>query len=264
MLYRRGDVWWFKFRFQGQVIRESAKTGSKTVAREAERARRREIELAINRIPKREKVPLFSLAARRWIDGRTALAKNTTDAYRHFVTTLVGHFGQRLVCDIDADDLLALQRMRLAEGKSTRTVNFEVNILRQILKVYGLWSPIGERVKGLRERKDVGRAISPEDERRLIEAAAKSRSPALLPLLIISLDSGLRASEVRFLQRKDLKLEWRNGLIERRELAVAKSKTEAGTGRIVPFTSRVCAALTLWLSRFPDADDGNYVFPRFW
>ena len=51
-LYKRGDVWWYKFCFNGQVIRESAKTNSKTVAKDAERARRRELEQAYNHIPK--------------------------------------------------------------------------------------------------------------------------------------------------------------------------------------------------------------------
>ena len=37
-LYKRGDVWWYKFRFAGQMIRESSKSGSKTVAKDAERA----------------------------------------------------------------------------------------------------------------------------------------------------------------------------------------------------------------------------------
>jgi hypothetical protein len=37
-VYKRGETYWFKFLFQRQVIRESAKTNSKTVAREAERA----------------------------------------------------------------------------------------------------------------------------------------------------------------------------------------------------------------------------------
>ena len=36
-LYRRGDVWWYKFRFAGQMIRESSKSEGKTVAKEAER-----------------------------------------------------------------------------------------------------------------------------------------------------------------------------------------------------------------------------------
>jgi hypothetical protein len=40
-VYKRGGVYWYKFHFEGQVIRESAKSASKTVAKEAERSRRR-------------------------------------------------------------------------------------------------------------------------------------------------------------------------------------------------------------------------------
>ncbi len=97
----------------------------------------------------------------------------------------------------------------------------------------------------------------------MLDAAKESRSPALLPLVVLSLDSGLRASEVRSLRRKDLKLEWREGVIESGELIVPKSKTDAGTGRSVPLTSRICAVLTLWLSRFPEAEADSFVFPRF-
>jgi len=56
---------------------------------------------------------------------------------------------------------------------------------------------------------------SREGARKLLDDAKRSRSPALLPLLILSLDRGLRASEVRSLRRRDLKLEWRDGLIRR-------------------------------------------------
>ena len=31
----------------------------------------------------------------------------------------------------------------------------------------------------------------------------------------------------------------------------------------MPLTSRICAVLTLWLSRFPEAGADSYVFPRF-
>jgi len=37
-------VWWYDFTFEGQRVRESAKTRSRTVAKEAERVHRREIE----------------------------------------------------------------------------------------------------------------------------------------------------------------------------------------------------------------------------
>jgi len=56
-VYKRGDVWWYKFRFAGQMIRESSKSDSKTVAKDAERARRRELEQNWNQIkPKFHKV----------------------------------------------------------------------------------------------------------------------------------------------------------------------------------------------------------------
>src|SRR5215470_14614319 len=32
-LYRRGQIWWYKFRFSGQMIRESSESESKTVAK---------------------------------------------------------------------------------------------------------------------------------------------------------------------------------------------------------------------------------------
>lgn len=104
-VYKRSQTYWFKFLFQGQLIRESAKTNSKTVAREAERARRRELELAVN---------------------------------EHFVYKLIAEFGRRLICDIAEQEIADLQRKRLGEGKSPRTVNFEVNTLRQILKKHRL------------------------------------------------------------------------------------------------------------------------------
>src|SRR5262249_52490630 len=150
-------------------------------------------------------------------------------------------------CDIDERDIADLQRQRLGEGKSNRTVNFEVNILRQILKGYGLWAALADRVKHLRERQDVGQAISPEHERALFEAIKPRRSAALLPLFAVSIDAGLRAGEIRALRRKDLSLLWNTGVIESGSITVSKSKTEAGTGRVIPLTQRACAVLTIWL-----------------
>jgi hypothetical protein len=48
-VYRRADVWSYKFRFAGRFIRE-AKTASKTVASQAEKQRRRDLEEGYNNI----------------------------------------------------------------------------------------------------------------------------------------------------------------------------------------------------------------------
>jgi len=264
MLYKRGDVWWFKFRFQGQAIRESAKTNSKTLAREAERVRRRDLETAVNRIPKRERMPLFSLAAEQWLATKTPRSIYTALHYRQYVDSLSDFFGRRLVCDITSDDLARLQCHREKEGKSGRTSNAELGVLRQILKRYRLWIGLTEdgSVNFKRERHDVGRSVSRGDEAKLIEAIRQSRSPALLPLFVMAIDTGLRASELRHLRRQDLHLTWADGFIESGSVVVSRSKTEGGTGRMVPLTRRACAVLSLWLPRFPDAGPDSYAFPQ--
>jgi integrase len=230
---------------------------------EAERVRRREIEQSYNHIPKRERVPLFSNAADIWLAGKAGLAPQSTERYRLCLPRLKQEFGKGLVCDINSNDIAEYQRKRLASGVSNRTVNYEVGALRGILRQFGLWAPVADRVRTLPERHDVGRAVSAEDESKLVAAASASRSPALLPLLLITLDTGMRSSEVRALRHRDLRLTWADGNITSGEVVVPKSKTAAGTGRLIPFTRRVCACLSLWLFRFPDAGPETFVFPSY-
>jgi hypothetical protein len=49
-LFKRGGVWWYKFYFAGQPIRESSKSTSKTIAKNAEQQRRRELETGFHNI----------------------------------------------------------------------------------------------------------------------------------------------------------------------------------------------------------------------
>jgi integrase len=260
MIYRRGKVWWYEFQFNGSRIRESTKTTSKTIAKEAERARRRELELGINGLTKPER-PLFRLAANEWFESKSALSPLGIRYYRQYVTKLSRYFSNRLISDISAEDISALQRQRKAEGLSGRQTNAEVGTLRAILRHYGRWAQISGRVTMLSQRSDVGRALGREEEARLLEAIGQSRSPALYPFFVLSLDAGLRPSETRALRRSSFMLNWQDGTIVEGEIIVGQSKTEAGRGRIVPLTKRAGAALTLWLSRFPDAGLETYAFP---
>src|SRR5215471_17290141 len=78
---RVSDIWWYKFTFAGQVIRESSKSDSKTVAKDAERARRREMELAINRIP-RENTSFDFRKAKEFGNRKYANRTNTLTAWK--------------------------------------------------------------------------------------------------------------------------------------------------------------------------------------
>src|SRR5437764_487680 len=107
-----------------------------------------------------------------------------------------------------------------------------------------------------------GRALGHDDEAKLLEAAGQSRSPALLARLVLALDTGIRANEMRQLRHRDLSLIWRDGNIEQGWLTVSRSKTEGGQGRTIPLSKRALAFLTLWISRFSTAPADGYLFPR--
>ena len=96
-LYRRGDVWWYKFRFANQVIRESSKSESKTVAKDAERSRRRELEESFNRISKPRTAQLFAAAAEAWLHAKTAhLSSRSVIIERANLKHINPYFGKML------------------------------------------------------------------------------------------------------------------------------------------------------------------------
>lgn len=268
-LYVRGKIYWYAFQFGGARVRESAHTTSKTIARRAKNKRLNELAEGINGLRKRVLPPLFSIAADRWLESKTKLTPRGKSYYSYYVSRLKRRFANSLVSDITAADIAALQRKRQGESPfgrgekklSGRHINCEIATLRAILRYHGLWALIAPHVKMLPERTDTGLALSAVEEAELLEAIGHSPSPSLYPFFVLSLDAGLRPSETRALRRRDLNLVWQDGVISEGEIVVGQSKTEAGRGRVVPLTKRACAALSLWLSRFPDAGSDAYAFP---
>src|SRR5579864_1391800 len=132
-LYRRGGVWWYKFRFANRVIRESSKSESKTIAKDAERARRRELEESWNQIKRRTLPPTFERAGSTWLEAeKPHLAERTYEIYdvalrRHMDPAL----GALLLCDIDTSRIASYQARRKTECASARTLNKELQVLRQ-------------------------------------------------------------------------------------------------------------------------------------
>lgn len=263
MLYRRGDVWWMKFRFAGRVIRESAKTSSKTIARAAELKRRRELEESYHGLRKRVPQKTFKDASAGWLE----LKKPTLSPKSHRIEqTNLGHlvpiFGHKLLSEITPEDVGRYQQLRLKEKirrsgdvfTSPKTVNLEVGTLRSILRRHRLWAQLQPDVRMLKTRDDIGKALTADEERRLLDACASSRSRSLLPAVLVSLNTGLRSEELRLLT-------WKQVDLSNRTVRVGKSKTEAGTGRTVPLNNRAMEIMKFWAEQFPAREPNDYVFP---
>jgi integrase len=254
-LYKRGDVWWYKFRFGGQMIRESSKSGSKTLAKEAERSRRRELEESWNQIKRRKLPPLFSVAAAVWLKTRTGIAPSTERSYKLAISHLSKDFGKQLLCDITGEDLSTYQARRKREEVSNRTVNLELGVLRSILRRYRMWEAIAGDIDFLKENPSPGRALSHAEETALLNAASNSRCRSLYAVIMLAINTGMRANEIRGLT-------WAQVDFFANALTVGKSKTAAGTGRMIPLNPRAVAVLTRWRGLFSGAQPEHYVFPH--
>jgi integrase len=256
MIYKRGKqgTYWFRFRFGGRFVHESARTASKTVAREAEQQRRRELMQSWNKIERRTLPPTFQHAAKTWMErAKPHLAKRTQEIYDVAVRChLKGYFGSRLLNECGGREIAAYQAKRKREGASARTLNKELQVLRQILKSYKLWANLQGDVRFEREREEVGQALSPEAETKLIEACRQN--PMLETVVTLALHTALRKGEIRLLR-------WGQIDFDNRTLTVGDSKTEGGRGRVLPVNPIAYAAMAKWAGRFPHAMPENYVFP---
>ncbi len=251
----KGGIWWYSFKFGGRRIHESSKSTSRTVAREAEKQRRRQLEESFNQLTRRTLPPTFEKASADWLEiKRPHLAPRSVEIEQANLAHLLPVFGGWLITDITAASVARYQQGRIAEGASPKTINLEVGTVRAILRRHKLWTNLQVDVKMLPTRDDIGQALSHEQESRLLEECSKSRSRSLYPAVVLALSTTMRYSEIRLLK-------WKQVDFIGRRVWVGKSKTEYGEGRPIPMNDRAFQVMTMWAETFPNRQPEHYVFP---
>src|SRR5271165_3142359 len=93
MIYKRGRIYWYKFVWQGESIRESTKQGNDKVARQMEAAHRTSLAKGEVGIRERKQVPtLGTFAGSRfmpWAQATFAAKPKTWLRYRNGVRRLL-------------------------------------------------------------------------------------------------------------------------------------------------------------------------------
>lgn len=181
------------------------------------------------------------------------VAASTAGIDTHALKHLLPVFGAKLLCDVKADDLASYQAKRKREGAQSRTINMEIGLIQRMLRKYRLWDSIAPDVHMLSERKDIGRALTADEEQRLLEATAKTDS-ACHTAIVLALNTAMRKDEIR--QLRWAQIDW-----QQRTVTVGKSKTSAGTGRVIPLNASALQGLAEWARRFPNAEPKHYVLP---
>lgn len=255
-------VWWYHFQFGGRHVQESSRSTRKTVAVEAEKRRRRELELAYNGIEdnRQERIRTISELADRYFEAYRVRHRSTK-----FAEYALGHIkrllGKTMTADVSDATVKNYQTDRLKEKASPKTINEEVGFLLRLLEDRGdaiRGKMRRQRTLKLRGSKQVAKAFTPEQKSGLLSAAKARRSPSIYPALVLALNAGMRDSELRGLQ-------WSRVDLERAIVTVGDSKTAAGEGRTIPLNSDALEAMVehakWFLKKFGEMRPHWFVFP---
>jgi len=244
-VYRRGNIYWYSFVFAGRRIQESARTTRKTIAVEAEKARRRELERALAGLPVKERekhIDTISEILERYLE---AYPLNHRPKSCSWVQGCLAHvnrlLGRLSLIELTETRLHGYIKKRRNEGAGNRTINMELACLSRAIGKP--WRQLWPKLRKLEEPQTIGKALTQEEEDRLLQAAAANRSPLIYPFIKIALLTGLRFGEIRSLR-------WRQIDLEQRTLTVGRAKTEAGTGRVVPMSHELETVLSEYAAKY--------------
>jgi len=101
--------------------------------------------------------------------------------------------GPTVLSDLTEEQMREYVRRRQADGASGRTINMELGELSRAIG--RTWRELWPRVKKLEQRKDLGRAISPAEQIKLLDVAATLRSPVVRAAIPLVMLTGLRSGE---------------------------------------------------------------------
>ncbi len=168
--------------------------------------------------------------------------------------------GSTLLPNLTEDAIRSYMRVRLHEGASGRTVNMEVGELSRAIGKP--WSVLWPKVRKLEERRDVGKALSLDEELALFRAITEQNSPnrsqTLGTFVQVALMTGMRSGEI-------LGLTWGQTDLGKRVITVGRAKTFSGTGRQIPMNGDLFAVLSAhadWFTeRFGETRPEHYLFP---
>ncbi len=246
---RKDGKYWYKFVWQGKLVRESTKQGNDKVARQMESAHRTSLAKGEVGIRERKVVPtLASFLTERilpWAEA-TFAANTPKNAkwYRNECRALKEYkpLANAPLDGINGELTSEFAAQRIKQGRQIATVNSSLRVLRRVLNLAVEWGVItvSPKLKVLSGERRRERVVSAEEEARYLTVA----SEPLASIASVLADTGMRPEECFRIRWEYVTwLSGRNGA-----LLVTHGKT-ASARRVLPMTPRVRAILeTRWLA----------------
>jgi integrase len=242
-LWKRGRQYWTDFTVAGRRYRKRLGT---TNLRTATRRERELVEEAGDgRLAADEQGPKrLSDATDAYLAAkRIRCSPRTIELEEERLSLVKKHFGDVPLAAITATAIAEFQRTRHEAGIANRTINMDVGVLSRVLKFCGRWRALADHVKNLPERqRPVGRALTPEERKRLFDAAALNAEwEHVFCAAVVAANTSMRPVEVKHLRRCDVDL-------VKRLVHVRRSKNET-SHRVIPLNASAIEAAARMFER---------------
>lgn len=282
-IYKRGDVYWYRFNWFGEQIRESTKQSNARVAREIEAARRTSLAKGEVGLRDRKPAPTLGEFAEKdflpFVRTTSAAKPNTVRFYQNSVNNLeaVPALAKLRIDSINPEIISSYVAKRQADKVEISTINRDLATLRRMLRLAQEWGKVQTvltRVRMLPGENQRERVLTLDEEKKYLKAAneiaydlekyyaralegirAKQRGEIpikpdaylLRDVTTILLDCGLRPEEC-------YRLRWEN--IREGAVEIFTGKRRASRRRI-PASQRVLSTLAMRREVFTS----QWVFP---
>jgi integrase len=260
-LFRRGKWWWTDFSMNGARFRQPLRT---TDWREA-LAREKELitDASSGKLaPTSQQFArlAFAEAADRYLESRRLeLSERSLKKERQLLVEPGRFFASTPLTRITTESLLAYREARAQKGAGPAYINMEMGAIRRILKRAKRWHLLAGDLRPLKERRQVGRALTHEEKVRLLKIAeSKPEWQNARLAQILALNTTMRGCEIKGLRWRDINL-----IDQALTVGRATTKTDAGE-RVIPLNANAMGAI-LELYRRAQSLGGiqpeHYLFP---
>jgi integrase len=241
VLKKRGKTWHCHFVVNGQRIRQSLETTDwrdaqakeKELIAQVQNGKLHQASISHARKP-------FSQAADEYVITRNTqpsrktrkkLAAASLDKEKYLLVPLRLYFREEPLRSITADrirqyllwresrqEVRAGKEIRFLSGVGPATLNAELGVLRRILKAAKLWARIGDEIQPQKEPESIGRALTREEQQRLLKtAAAKPEWETAYLAAVLALNTTKRAGDLKGLRWEDVDLFGKTMTIQRKQ-----------------------------------------------
>jgi integrase len=238
MIYKRGKVYWYKFVWQGRLVRESTKQGNDKVARKMEATHKTRLAEGLVGIREKKPVPTLAEFLRKeflpYVEAKHSAKPATLRYYRTGAASLLASDLAGLLLD-EVNDQHAGQYAARRPNLSPSTINCGLRALRRALSLAAEWGKLERRhkitlAKGERQR---DRVLTDAEVSAYLAVCGQPWRDAAT----IILGTGSRPGEVFALRWEHVLLNGQGGLIQ-----IVGGKSRAAR-RLLPMVPAVYDAL---------------------